>query len=345
MRCRPVFKGRILCQICFASTTSKYLSRDHFEKITNFENFKDFAKRWKNYDHEYNKVFDLIDSSNSNEKYAHKSCKGKFLKESFMTAQPKIGLEPSESETCNLHPEKQNINQADQRKSDRKSLSYTSSSFERKCIICNENKYHKGRLLPLCNLSLKEHHSENYKAEKTLIEFAHIHVDNSNEKYIDGTKRVLLTTISKSLFAADVSYHKPCFDSFRAPHWKNKKCNDENKPAGNRIDDLTLLYDLVEHHIVSKHEIYTMSQLCNYYSKIVNKYIRSIDLKKKLQEKFKNRLKFVKPSYYTNWNSSEFVMSSCDDLIGECVNATNLGEGIEMSVMIKNLSQSITEEI
>ena len=52
----------------------------------------------------------------------------------------------------------------------------------------------------------------------------------------------------------------------------------------------------------------------------------------------------MKPSYCVNWNSSEY-MSSCDNLIAECVQAANLGEGIEKAVMIKNLSHLISDEI
>ena len=77
-----------------------------------------------------------------------------------------------------------------------------------------------------------------------------------------------------------------------------------------------------------------MSQLCSFYHNMTNTKIRSIDLKKKLQEKFKEKLKFVKPSYCVNWNSSEYIMSSYDNLI-ECMQAANLEEGTKNAVMIK----------
>ena len=73
----------------------------------------------------------------------------------------------------------------------------------------------------------------------------------------------------------------------------------------------------------------TMSQLCSFYHNIKNTKIRSIDLKKKLQQKFKGKVKFVKPIYCVNWKSSEYIMLSCDKLIAECVQAANLGEEIE----------------
>ena len=78
------------------------------------------------------------------------------------------------------------------------------------CIICNDHIYHKERLLPLLNITIKDKSNKSYRAEQTLIEFANIHLQNNNEKYVDGANRILLTVSSKSLFAADVAYHKSC---------------------------------------------------------------------------------------------------------------------------------------
>ena len=87
---RPVYKGRIVCQICFASSSIKNLNCSNLQKISNFEKFIDYVQRWKQYDHGYNKVYDAIDLTNSNDKYAHKTCKGKILKESYLTSQNTI---------------------------------------------------------------------------------------------------------------------------------------------------------------------------------------------------------------------------------------------------------------
>ena len=65
------------------------------------------------------------------------------------------------------------------------------------------------------------------------------------------------------------------------------------------------------------------------YSKYKNQKHRSLKKKKK------ETLKFVKRSYFVNWDSSEYIMSSCDKLIAECLQAANLGEGIKEAVMIK----------
>ena len=177
---RPVYKGRIICQICFASSSIRNLNRSNLQKILNFEKFVDYAKRWKQYDHEYNKVYDAIDLTNSNDKCGHKACKRKFLKESYLASQKTLqtSLEiPRQNELCtDIH----NQTLVNPRRSNGKSLTYSLSNVERKRIICNDSKYHKGRLLLLCNITLKQVESQICKAEEKLIEFAHIHINNNN---------------------------------------------------------------------------------------------------------------------------------------------------------------------
>ena len=64
---RPVFMGRIACQICFSSSSIKNLIRSNLQKVSNFEKFIDYAQRWKQYDHEYDKVYDAIDLTDSHD--------------------------------------------------------------------------------------------------------------------------------------------------------------------------------------------------------------------------------------------------------------------------------------
>ena len=75
------------------------------------------------------------------------------------------------------------------------------SNFGRKCTIRYGNKYHKEKLLPLCNIILKQVESELCKAEKKLIKFAHIHINKNNLKDIEAENIILLTKTSKSSFA------------------------------------------------------------------------------------------------------------------------------------------------
>ena len=59
--------------------------------------------------------------------------------------------------------------------------------------------------------------------------------------------------------------------------------------------------------------------------------------------KFGNNLKFVKSSYNTSSKTSEYVLSSSDELIANCINAA--GEGIQLLVALRNIARSISLDI
>ena len=217
--------------------------------------------------------------TNSNDKYAHKTCKGKFLKESYLTSQKTLQTSCEIQQQNELGTETQNQTVVNPHRSNRKSLTYSLSSVEREWIICNENKYHKGRLLPLGNITLKQVDSQIYKAEEKLIEFAHLHINNNNLKYIEAANRSLITSTSKYFFVTDVLYHKCCFYNIHSLWWASNK-SIKNESEQNNSNDYTLLYEFIEHHIINKHDVYSMSQLCNFYHNMTNTKIRSTDLKK-----------------------------------------------------------------
>ena len=107
-------------------------------------------------------------------------------------------------------------------------------------------------------------------------EYAEIHLKLDNEKYIDSANRI---------FAADVSYHKSCYDGFRSSWWKAKLENKSTTQVlDNKEDPLHKLFRLIQFHIVQKHEIYTLAQLRHFYEEIsadgeTKSTLRSIDLK------------------------------------------------------------------
>ena len=59
---RPVYKGNIICKICFASSSIKNLNRSNLQKISNFKNFMDYVQRWNQY--VYDDSIDLTDCNN-----------------------------------------------------------------------------------------------------------------------------------------------------------------------------------------------------------------------------------------------------------------------------------------
>ena len=62
-----------------------------------------------------------------------------------------------------------------------------------------------------------------------------------------------------------------------------------------------------------------------------------------LVAKLGNDLKFVKSSCNTPSKTSEYVLSSSDELIADCINAA--GEGIQLSVKLRNITRSISLDI
>ena len=124
-------------------------------------------------------------------------------------------INQTENDNSNVEPQLS-------RRSNRKSLEYKSSQEQRKCIICNTDRFLKGRKEALQNSSLKMEHDGSYTAEETLKENANGHIALNNKQYNEGAKRILLMLNTISLFAADVSYHRTCYDSCRTSWWKKK---------------------------------------------------------------------------------------------------------------------------
>ena len=64
--------------------------------------------------------------------------------------------------------------------------------------------------------------------------------------------------------------------------------------------------------------------------------LRSIDLKNKLEEKFHDKLKFMKSSQSSVSNTSEFVMSEEESVLPNYLSTVLLGRGIQKSLLVKN---------
>ena len=65
-------------------------------------------------------------------------------------------------------------------------------------------------------------HKAEKKKKKKEIEYAEIHISN-NTNFKRAGERILRTLSTKPLFAADVGYHKSCYDVFRSPKLNKKK--------------------------------------------------------------------------------------------------------------------------
>ena len=110
------------------------------------------------------------------------------------------------------------------------------------------------------------------------------------------------------------------------------------------------LFSLVPFHISDRDEIYTLAWLCNFYQQLTtteenSAKFRSIDLKNRLKEKFKQKLKFSKPTHFSLTSASEFVMSSHYSILPDCLSTVLLGGGILKRFLIKNCAKVVSEEI
>ena len=129
-----------------------------------------------------------------------------------------------------------------------------------------------------------------------------------------------------------------------------KKTINELNASNYLADPIEQLFNLVNYHIIIKHEIYTLAQLTRFYEELSggdrsHPKLRSIDLKGRLQEKFQDKLKFIRPTQSNSSNTSEYVMSPSENLIADCITTAELGGGIKMSIAVKNMGTSICAEI
>ena len=118
----------------------------------------------------------------------------------------------------------------------------------------------------------------------------------------------------------------------------------------NEEDSLHELFRLIQFHIVQKHEIYTLAQLCHFYEEIsaereTKSTLRSIDLKNKLVEKFDDKLEFMKSSQSSTSNTSEFVMSAGKSVLPNCLSTVLPGGSIQKSLLVKNCGKVVSAEI
>ena len=180
------------CQICLVGGAAKHQARRKLKKNLDNVNFKVYAKKWKNKNHNYYKVFGFVDRENSDENLAHKFCKAIFFKDSYLNSQPFIPSTPKESEISSTSDVSSIDQSSDFRKRSRQGLQYKFNQAYIKCIIGNKDQYTKGKVGHLQNISLKRTVDETNKAEDTMKEHAETHLKSKNERSIDTSRRVLL---------------------------------------------------------------------------------------------------------------------------------------------------------
>ena len=79
------YHGCITCQICFVLSDQRNINRENFQKFTVLCLFKEVAEASEKFDHEYNKIKQMVDWLDFKEKRAQKACKGEFFKKQLLS--------------------------------------------------------------------------------------------------------------------------------------------------------------------------------------------------------------------------------------------------------------------
>ena len=131
-------KDRTYCQISLVGGVAKRQARRKLEKIPHNVNINVYAKKWKNKNHKYCKVFGFVDRENSDENLAPKFCKAIFFKDSSLNSQPFIPSTLKESETLSTPDVSSTDKSSDFRKKSRQGLQYKFNQADIKCIIATK---------------------------------------------------------------------------------------------------------------------------------------------------------------------------------------------------------------
>ena len=224
----------------------------------------------------------------------------------------------------------------------RSSTCYSGTS----CIICNEKKYEKGRVLPLVLITLRDNTTKSHLAEEKLKKSSNIHLNCEKSPYQAGAKRIQLQLNVKSLFAADVCYHRRCYINFTSPGWTRGEINTDTCTGafGSNAEKFEEFCELVRFHVIERKEAYTTSQLVNCYRDFTGlPGIRSTDLRIKLEQRFGEQLHFEKSGNTSR--DPEYVLPSDINLTAKCISSAAAGGAISKTASIRNMARSIHKEL
>ena len=341
----------IICSICNASSDKKHAKRKGITPIVKRENFKANAVLWESYEHVYSSVFQKVDW-NAETLHGCKDCKALFSNANHREKQPKKQIKSDGTVDGHEHIEhaapQNDIPDAEQntqkRNSGRGIYKYKTSKDNPVCIICLREQYDKKHhKIPVITISNRREGEKLHEAEKKLLEYAHIH-EVSGSRYHSAGQRILLQNSIRSLFLQDVAYHRqPCYKNFTTNTWK-RSIAPKDDPASDESVILTEFLDLVELNVIVKRDVYTVAQLRKCLYDLNGSSSRSTDIKNILTTRFGNEIKIGKPEGSSKV-CSEYVYSSRTDFTPGLIQSAITGNGIETSIMVKNLASRIGHNI
>ena len=149
------------------------------------------------------------------------------------------------------------------------------------------------------------------------------------------------------MFSANVGYHKSCYQTFQARSWKKVH---SDKPFTFEKDCIEELVGVIEYLVVLKREVYTLCQLRELYASIKKvdiNTIRSIDIKRIVEERLSNKVQFCRPICETRSRGiqSEYVLSADENILLDAIIAILTGEGIINYIQLKAVAYLISSDI
>ena len=349
-----VAAGRYTCIVCFQSCDRRKRKSQEMQQITKSKRteLKNRAELWTKYDHHYNLVLSKVDWGKEN-LYIHKNCRTSFFKEATMSRCQEIRTtidEPTASADSapSLPTKSKTISQT--RQSSRLTLSYSSTKENPSCIICFKEKYddhhHK---IPVATMDRKKSQDDLHEVEKTMIEFANIHIEKNTAHRECGERIKLMRGTNPTLFNANVGFHRCCYKSFCSSYLKNKPNTDPTPTyspirSPEFIDEFT---NLIEYLIVVKKEVYTLRQLRELWADIKGvevSSVRAVDVKIALNKRLLDKIQFCKAAQSSS-NSSEYVLPSDRSVLPNAIHSIVTGSGITNHIQLKALSRQISKNI
>ena len=345
----PRDPGRVYCDICDNNWSNKTHKKKKQVFVADKEKVKARAKQWNQYDHEYSKVFNKVDWSQPSITQCD-SCRRQFHSDSFMGSQEKQ-VEESTSTVTSPITTPTLVAASDAvpaRYSSRKRCSYDTKrdvEEEKKCIICKTTKKDgKGRNIPVTLITLRDAKDNDHVAEKTLLEFAKIHVKH-NTIYKEAAERILLVKTTKSLFNADVGYHKEqCYASFR--HRKYLLMDNptilDTTPDTPAKDSLLLLCELVQLHVICRQEVYALSDLRHAYDALRTSncpILKVGEIKSRLLQEFPNEIS-INTSAHSK-NKQEYVFPASSSLTPDFLEAAADGFGLSKTAVFRSAARRL----
>ena len=349
-------ENKVYCDICERSWLKKNNKLRKYVTGIDQDKFKGRAFEWKAYEHKFKDVYDKVDWSRGNF-FVCGTCRRTFFDDNVKNA-CQYQIEPSTSSNTShitISDETDDLKTEDGnsfcRRSSRKRQSYEAKrDVNMECVICKSvKKDKKGRILPVTIITLRDvcDPSKAHIAERTLEQFSRIHIKH-NTIFKDAAERILLISGTKSLFAADVGYHKKqCYALFR--HKKYLRLDEPKVFSSQTTLDQTAihaLFELVRLHIVQRQEVYALADLRKAYESLMTNdspSLRSCDIKERLLKEFPNDISISCTILASKEN--EFVFPTRLTLTKDILDSASNGFGLSKSVVLHSAAHRLHQEL